>query len=109
MLPNADPLLPKIVEALKRELHPTRLFLYGSRANNNARPDSDYDFVAVVPEFAEEKRYEVMSAISSKLWGELDVEVQVWVYSEAQFDDWKDEFSSIAETALNTGFEVPLG
>ncbi len=105
----SDALLPKIVEAIKKELFPLRLFLYGSRANGNARPDSDYDFVAVVPEFDSKNRYDVMSKISSQLWKELDVEVQVWVYSQTDFDDWKDEFSSIPETAVNTGIEVNLG
>lgn len=102
-------LLPKITQILKNELNPTRLFLYGSRVNGNARPDSDYDFVAVVPVFDSKKRYKIMSQISSKLWQEMDIEVQVWVYSQADFDDWKDEFSSIPETALNTGIEVDLG
>jgi predicted nucleotidyltransferase len=106
---QTDSKLFKIVESLKKEINPTRLFLYGSRANGNARPDSDYDFVAVVPQFESKKRVEMMSKISSKLWQDLDVEVQVWVYSQAEFDDWKDEFSSIPETALNTGIEVQLG
>lgn len=106
---QTDPLLPKIVESLKKEINPTQLFLYGSRANGNARADSDYDFVAVVPEFDAKNRYDVMTKISSKLWQELDAEVQVWVYSQTEFDDWKDEFSSIPETALNTGIEVSLG
>ncbi len=109
MSSQTDQLLPKIVEAIKCELNPIRLFLYGSRAIATAKPDSDYDFVAVVPEFDSKNQYDVMSKISSKLWSELDVEVQVWVYSQTQFDDWKDEFSSIPETALNTGVEVSLG
>lgn len=104
-----DPLFSRITLFLKEHLNPTRLYLYGSRAHGNARPDSDYDFVAVVPEFDSKKRHEMMSRISSQLWAELNVEVQVWVYSQAEFDDWKDEFSSIPETALNTGIEVVLG
>ncbi len=109
MSEQTDQVLIKIVKSLKRELNPTRLFLYGSRANATAKPDSDYDFVAVVKEFDAKNRYDVMSKISSMLWNELVVEVQVWVYSQADFDDWKDEFSSIPETALNTGIEVNLG
>lgn len=106
---SEDLKLQQIITSLKNEFHPTRLFLYGSRANGTHRPDSDYDFVLVVPEFDSQQRYEVMSQISSKFWKELDVEVQVWIYSESDFSDWKDEFSSIAETALNTGREVELG
>ncbi len=109
MSEQTDQVLPKIITSLKRELNPTQLFLYGSRANETAKPGSDYDFVAVIPEFDAKNRYDVMSKLSSKLWQELDVEVQVWVYSQADFDDWKDEFSSIPETALNTGIEVTLG
>lgn len=109
MSAETDQLLPKIIEALKKEFNPTRLFLYGSRANGTARAESDYDFVVVVPNFSANTRYDVMSRISSKFWQEFDVEIQVWVYSEADFNDWKDEFSSIPETALNTGIEVHLG
>lgn len=105
----ADQLLLKIIETLKKEFKPTRLFLYGSRANGTARTDSDYDFVIVLPQFDAKNRYTVMSQIKLKCWDTFGVSVQVWVYSQAEFDDWKDEFSSIPETALNTGIEVELG
>jgi predicted nucleotidyltransferase len=99
----------KIVETIKLELNPERLFLYGSRANGTAKPDSDYDFVAVVAKFDSSTRYAVMSTISAKLWAQLNIEVQVWVYSQDSFDEWKNEFSSVPETALNTGIELNLG
>jgi len=102
-------ILEKIVQSLKQEFRPTRLFLYGSRANGNHRDDSDFDFVLVVPNFDKNQRHNAMSEISKKLWQELNVEVQVWIYSEKDFNDWKDEFSSIPETALNTGKEIELG
>jgi predicted nucleotidyltransferase len=101
--------LKEIVSAIKAEYKPNRLILYGSRANGTARPDSDYDFVMVLPEFDKKKRYGLMSDISSKFLKIFGVEVQVWTYSQADFDDWKDEFSSIPETALNTGKEIELG
>ena len=99
----------QITERLKKDYKPLRLFLYGSRANGTNRPDSDYDFVMVLPQFDKALRYQTMSDISKKFWSELNVEVQVWCYSEEEFHDWKDEFSSIPETALNTGKEIPLG
>ncbi len=105
----ADNKLEIIVTALKEQFRPTRLFLYGSRAAGTNRPDSDYDLVMVLPEFDAKNRYQVMSQISSRFFQELDIEVQVWVYSQEDFDDWKDEFSSIPETALNTGREFDLG
>lgn len=104
-----DTNLIAIIERLKEKFKPSRLFLYGSRANGNHNPDSDYDFVMVLKDFNSKNRYDLMSEISSIFWKELDVEVQVWTYAESDFNDWKDEFSSIPETALNTGREIDLG
>ena len=104
-----DANLTAIIERLKEKFKPTRLFLYGSRASGNHNPDSDYDFVMVLKDFNSKNRYDLMSQISSIFWKELDVEVQVWTYAESDFNDWKDEFSSIPETALNTGREIDLG
>ena len=105
----SDEKLNAIVVALKQQFRPTRVLLYRSRANGTNRRDSDYDFVLVVPKFDAKNRYDVMSEIASKFFREFDAEVQVWIYSEEDFEDWKDEFSSIPETALNTGREIDLG
>jgi predicted nucleotidyltransferase len=107
--PEDQKIVDQIKKTLKEKYKPLRLFLYGSRANGSARPDSDYDFVMVLSEFDSKNQYELMSSITSTLRNELDVEVQVWTYSEYDFLDWKDEFSSIPETALNTGLELSLG
>lgn len=109
MLSKQDSRLEAIVTRLREEYKPLRLFFYGSREQGTNRPDSDFDFVMVLSEFNDKKRYDVMSKILSDLRRELGVDVQVWVYSEAVFNDWKDEFSSIPETALNTGREIELG
>jgi len=106
---SENSILDKVVQSLKLEFRPTRLFLYGSRASGNHREDSDFDFVLVVPNFDKNQRHNVMSKISKKFWQELNIEVQVWIYSEEDFNNWKDEFSSIPETALNTGKEIELG
>ncbi len=105
---SQDVNLEIITQKLKAKYSPLRLFLYGSRANGTARPDSDYDFVMVLPEFDKSNRYEMMSEIAKDFYG-LNLQVQVWTYSSDDFNDWKDEFSSIPETALNTGQEINLG
>ena len=101
--------LAQIVTLLETDFKPSRLFLYGSRVQGKHRPDSDFDFVMVVPQFDKKDRYSAMAEIAAKFWQKLNVDVQVWIYSQAEFDDWKDEFSSIPETALNTGKEITLG
>ena len=40
------PVLARIIEIL----HPEQIWLFGSRAEGRARPDSDYDLLVVVPD-----------------------------------------------------------
>lgn len=42
-------LLTEMVRRLVAELQPERIYLFGSRARGDARPDSDYDLLIVVP------------------------------------------------------------
>lgn len=104
----SDPNLKIITDRLKAEFQPVRLFLYGSRSNETHRPDSDYDFVMVLSSFDKNNRYDFQSKIKD-MFRTNNIDVQVWAYSEEEFNDWKDEFSSIPETALNTGKEINLG
>ena len=106
---QSDEKLYQITNWLKLNYKPVRLLLYGSRASGSHHLDSDYDFVMVLKDFDASTRHEVMAQIALKIRAELGVDVQVWTYSESQFNDWKDEFSSIPETALNTGKEIDLG
>lgn len=104
---SQDKNLIKIVDALKKEFNPLKMFLFGSRAQGTNRADSDYDFVLVVKN---KKGSRVDNMIrASKALDHLNITADVFVYSEIEFNDWKDEFSSIPETAVNTGKEIELG
>lgn len=104
---NQNELINQIKETLKDEYHPSRLFLFGSRANGTARADSDYDFVMVVPN-AKKSSIEEMSRARELIYKKHKVPADIFIYSDKEFEDWKDEFSSIPETALNTGKEIEL-
>lgn len=108
MVAKHDPKLKKIVEALKEEFNPSRLFLFGSRAGKNYRKDSDYDFVLVVPG-NKKSRLTNMNKASQLLHDKFKISADVFVYSQKEFDEWKDELNSIPETALNMGREFDLG
>ncbi|MBC7754646.1 MAG: nucleotidyltransferase domain-containing protein [Moraxellaceae bacterium] len=99
--------LNQIVEILKQELNPARIFLFGSQANGTARKDSDYDFV-VVTKTPAKWTHLMRSRMRSLIRNEVKVSADVFVYSEKEFSNWKDELSSIPETALNTGKELEL-
>lgn len=100
--------LNQIVKVLKKEFKPRRMFLFGSRVNGKARPNSDYDFVLVVPG-NKRGRLNNLSKARHLVQEKCAALADVFVYSQKEFDEWKDEFSSIPETALNTGTEIDLG
>lgn len=102
-----DEKLKRAVAALKREFNPMRLFLFGSRASGQATEDSDYDFVVVVKDTGI-GRLDNMAKARKLLHAEADISADVFVYPELEFEEWKDEFSSIPETAMNTGVEISL-
>jgi uncharacterized protein len=108
MVAPIDKKLEEIVGVLKSEFMPVRLFLFGSRASGKARPDSDYDFVLVVPENTK-ARWENMEKARHLLHEKCNISADVFVYSQKEFDGWQNEFSSIPETAKNTGMEIDLG
>jgi predicted nucleotidyltransferase len=102
-----DKKLQQLVDALKKEFRPSRMFLFGSRANGTHRADSDYDFVLVVP--GDRKSRVTNLARGHQLLREkFNVSADVFVYSQREFDEWKNEFSSIPETALSTGKEIDI-
>jgi len=100
-------ILNKITKALRDEFNPSRLFLFGSRANGTARADSDYDILLVVKTVKGNRAENMLRA--SKALNHLNVSADIFVYSEEEFNAWKTELSSIPETALNTGREIDLG
>ncbi len=97
-----------IVEALKKEFSPLRIFLFGSRATGNPHSDSDYDFVVVVKK-TDKTRIENMRRARAIAREVADVSADVFVYDQKEFDEYKDELSSVPETALNMGRELNLG
>ena len=102
-----DEKINEISRWLKENIHPTKLYLYGSRANGTATDKSDYDFVALVPDFQGD-RFTEQFKIQRDLKDLLKVDVQVWIYSQDEFDYRVTDFSSIPETAVNTGREIEL-
>jgi DNA polymerase sigma len=103
-----DQSLQSIVELLKREFKPSRLFLFGSRAAKTAGSESDFDFVMVLPKYSGDRMltWEKCNELIRKECGVL---ADVFTYSENEFKKLKDEFSSIPETAVSTGREIDIG
>ena len=55
------PIAP-LVERIVAHLGPEEIWLFGSRAEGRARPDSDYDLLAVLPDDAPESALDLLKA-----------------------------------------------
>lgn len=86
-------------------LHPEQLWLFGSRARGEARVDSDWDFMAVLPDHAPEQDLEITS-----VWQRLrDLRLQrveVFTMTRSEFDAWKGSVGTLAEIVASTGVLV---
>lgn len=104
---SKDPILDQIRERLVKELNPKQMYLFGSRARGDHKADSDYDLVAIVEDSGTNMRDRNVQAREA-LWG-IRAAVDVFVYTQKEFDEMKTEFSSIAELTLQEGQEIKLG
>jgi uncharacterized protein len=79
-----DPILTTIVARLVSEFSPEEIYLFGSRARGDVRPDSDYDLMVVVsnsgePAYRREQRaYGVI--------GPVGASKDVLIWTRAEFD-----------------------
>ncbi|MGE0632285.1 MAG: nucleotidyltransferase domain-containing protein [Pseudobdellovibrionaceae bacterium] len=102
-----DPLVSQIQQRLISTFHPQQMFLFGSRVYGSPREDSDYDLLVVV-EKRSGSRIDNMLKAREALF-DLDVSADVFVYSEQEFEEWKNELNTVAEAAFVLGVELPLG
>jgi predicted nucleotidyltransferase len=103
----SDNKLDEILSKLVPEFQPTKIFLFGSRAKGTFRADSDYDLFLII-ENSDEHPIKRKQRAGRLLWG-IGVSVDVFIYTKDEFNDWKDEFNSIAHTVVTEGRELRVG
>jgi predicted nucleotidyltransferase len=99
-----DKTLSEIVSKLKARFQPEKIFLFGSRASGTSVAESDYDLLLVVKSSDQSPRDRMREA-NDVLWGR-NFSVDIFVYTESEFNELKEEFSSIAHTAATEGLEL---
>lgn len=100
--PNAeDALLDEIVRRLVETLQPERVYLFGSRARGDARPDSDYDLLVVVKERTSDG-CEMEQRAYGAMWG-LHAPIEIVVMTAGYFDWMLDAAASLAATVQREG------
>ncbi len=86
---NDDPKLAEIVARIVEAVHPTRIYLFGSRARGNCRPDSDYDVLILKEDTVGHKRRLILSEVRRSLW-HIDRPIDLLLYTESEFSEWSD-------------------
>ncbi|MBI1735870.1 MAG: nucleotidyltransferase domain-containing protein [Candidatus Rokubacteria bacterium] len=97
---TAQRLAQRILEADRRRI--SKIILLGSRARGDARPDSDYDLLVIVPGLrpAEVRPY------TTRLYGALadtGVVAEPFVMSEEEFEETKLVVGGLARPAWKEG------
>lgn len=97
------PIAP-LVERIVARLHPEEIWLFGSRAEGRARPDSDYDLLAVLPDDAPESALDLMKAW--ELTCGLGVPADLVPCTRTDFEEEKDEVGTLARAAYHRGRRI---
>jgi predicted nucleotidyltransferase len=110
--PHVDPPIdpstnipPGFVERIVDVLHPLQIWLFGSRARGEARPDSDWDLMAILPDDAPDDDLDLCS-----VWTRLrDLRLQrmeLFTMTRSDFEEWNRSLGTLAEIVASTGIVV---
>lgn len=100
---NTDLILAEMVRRLVAEFHPYKIFLFGSRAAGNARDDSDYDFLVVMPEPGDSRKQAVRAY---DLLGDIGGAKDLLFTNREKFERRKTVVNTIAEIVTTDGVEL---
>ena len=96
-----DPVLLSLLERIRSSLDPERVYLFGSRARGQATPDSDYDFLVVVPK-SDKPRYRRDQEAYLALCGSGAAK-DIIVLTRAEFESSRRAASSLTSAVLSEG------
>ncbi|TMQ14397.1 MAG: nucleotidyltransferase domain-containing protein [Deltaproteobacteria bacterium] len=107
----ADPIDPssgvprEFVARIVEVLHPLQIWLFGSRARGEARADSDWDMMAILPDDAPDDDLDLCS-----VWTRLrDLRLQrleLFTMTRSDFEEWNRSLGTLAEIVASTGIVV---
>ena len=98
---NQPPVVNDIVSRLVDVYHPQRIYLFGSAARGDAGPDSDYDFMVVVPDDAPRELRET-KLVFKALW-DIDAPIDVLVWTRQEFDSRLHLVASFPSSIVGEG------
>jgi predicted nucleotidyltransferase len=99
-----EQILDEMVQVIVREIDPDQVYLFGSRARGNARPDSDVDLLIVEtePPSHPDSRWGKLVRLS-QLLGRFQVPNDVLIYSRPEVERWRTSINHVVARALREG------
>jgi predicted nucleotidyltransferase len=107
MIPVTDTLLKEMTASIVATANPEKVYLFGSHATGNPRPDSDVDLLVVVNEKfdAGRSRLAAINRIRREL-ARFRVAKDVLVYSTAEVAKWKSSRNHVIARCLREGRQL---
>lgn len=104
MIAVTEAVLDEMVAAIVQEIDPERIYLFGSRARGDARPDSDVDLLIVErePLDARRSRWEKLVQLSRRL-ACFHVPNDTLLYSRDEVERWCHTTNHVVARALREG------
>jgi uncharacterized protein len=99
---NAD--LRRLVAHVVAMMRPLEVWLFGSRAQQRARPTSDYDLLVVMPDDTPEAELDPVRAW--RLGWEVGVTSDIIPCTRSEFDEERDELDSLPRAAVTHGVRL---
>lgn len=96
-----EPGLDEIVERLKHAYKPEQIYLFGSRARGDYGPDSDFDFLVVVPDDAPRERRGSRLAYQALRGTGVAADILVW--TRTYFESRRHLKASLSSTVASEG------
>ncbi|MFC2967327.1 nucleotidyltransferase domain-containing protein [Acidimangrovimonas pyrenivorans] len=103
---NDDVELTILVDLCKSELGASEVWLFGSRARGDARPGSDWDILAVIPDDAPEDIDEPENTFRVKRKSNLLVDLLTVRASD--FAEARDTVNTISHAAASHGIRLDI-
>lgn len=107
MSQSDDKILDRVKTTLIQALNPKKIFIFGSRGRGDHSEISDYDLLVVVEK--SDLDYHTRNVKARLALMDVHSATDVFVVTQTEFDEMKDEMGSLPELALHEGRELEFG
>ena len=101
LAPIDDPALERLLRRVVDVMRPLEVWLFGSRAEGRARPDSDYDLLVVLPDDVDANAFDPVR--SWQIGRDVRVPADIVPCTHAEFVEDQGEIDTLARAAVTRG------